>query len=101
MRFWTGLALSLLASSVFAQSWPAKPVQVIISFTPASATDIVGRIVTAKLDDHGARILWQRPVEPRKCRGRRVAGHAGIDHFHIVSARLERRGARLSGKVRA
>jgi tripartite-type tricarboxylate transporter receptor subunit TctC len=57
MRFWTGLALSLLASSVFAQSWPAKPVQVIISFTPASATDIVGRIVTAKLAEY-----WGQPV---------------------------------------
>ena len=40
-----------------AQSYPTKPVQVIISFTPASATDIVGRIVTAKLAEY-----WGQPV---------------------------------------
>jgi tripartite-type tricarboxylate transporter receptor subunit TctC len=37
--------------------YPSKPVQVIISFTPASATDIVGRIVTAKLSE-----MWGQPV---------------------------------------
>jgi tripartite-type tricarboxylate transporter receptor subunit TctC len=37
--------------------YPTKPVQVIISFTPASATDIVGRIVTAKLAEY-----WGQPV---------------------------------------
>jgi tripartite-type tricarboxylate transporter receptor subunit TctC len=57
MRFWTGLTLSLFAASALAQAWPAKPVQVIISFTPASATDIVGRIVTAKLSEY-----WGQPV---------------------------------------
>ena len=40
-----------------AQTYPTKPVQVIISFTPASATDIVGRIVTAKLSEY-----WGQPV---------------------------------------
>ena len=57
MRFWTALTLSLFAASALAQAWPAKPVQVIISFTPASATDIVGRIVTAKLSEY-----WGQPV---------------------------------------
>jgi len=37
--------------------YPNKAVQVIISFTPASATDIVGRIVTAKLSEY-----WGQPV---------------------------------------
>jgi tripartite-type tricarboxylate transporter receptor subunit TctC len=44
------------AAALHAQ-YPNKPVQVIISFTPASATDIVGRIVTAKLSE-----LWGQPV---------------------------------------
>jgi tripartite-type tricarboxylate transporter receptor subunit TctC len=52
------LALILAwALSSHAQGYPAKPVQVIISFTPASATDIVGRIVTAKLAEY-----WGQPV---------------------------------------
>jgi tripartite-type tricarboxylate transporter receptor subunit TctC len=48
--------LAFCAASAHAQ-YPNKPVQVIISFTPASATDIVGRIVTAKLSEY-----WGQPV---------------------------------------
>jgi tripartite-type tricarboxylate transporter receptor subunit TctC len=44
--------------------YPNKPVQVIISFTPGSATDIVGRIVTAKLAEY-----WGQPVVPENRSG--------------------------------
>jgi len=50
-------ALAAFAMQAAAQGYPTKPVQVIISFTPGSATDIVGRIVTAKLSE-----LWGQPV---------------------------------------
>jgi tripartite-type tricarboxylate transporter receptor subunit TctC len=50
-------ALAAFSLHVQAQGYPNKPVQVIISFTPASATDIVGRIVTAKLSEY-----WGQPV---------------------------------------
>ena len=51
------LLLAAFALQASAQNYPTKPVQVIISFTPASATDIVGRIVTAKLSEY-----WGQPV---------------------------------------
>jgi len=38
-------------------SFPTKPVRLIISFTPGSATDIVGRIVAQKLSES-----WGQPV---------------------------------------
>jgi tripartite-type tricarboxylate transporter receptor subunit TctC len=47
----------LFAAQALAQGYPNKPVRVIISFTPASATDIVGRIVGAKLSEY-----WGQPV---------------------------------------
>ena len=53
-------AAALLAASAlqaFAQSYPTKPVHVIISFTPGSSTDIVGRVVTQKLSE-----IWKEPV---------------------------------------
>lgn len=52
-----GMAAAALASGAAAQSFPTKPVTVVISFTPASATDIVGRIVNAKLAE-----IWGQPV---------------------------------------
>ncbi len=50
-------ALAAGAAPSIAQDFPTKPVRVIVSFTPGSATDIVGRIVTAKLGEY-----WGQPV---------------------------------------
>ena len=44
----TALQVPALAQTS-AQSWPAKPVRVIVPFTPGSGTDIMARIVTEKL----------------------------------------------------
>jgi len=63
MRFLL-LLLSVFAVQAAAQSYPNKPVRVIISFTPASATDIVGRIVAAKLSEY-----WGQPVVPENRSG--------------------------------
>jgi tripartite-type tricarboxylate transporter receptor subunit TctC len=51
----TGFALAPLGA--VAQGYPNKPVRLIISFTPGSATDIVGRAVAAKLAE-----VWGQPV---------------------------------------
>ena len=47
------LAMLLAAASfqAVAQTYPNKPVHLIISFTPGSSTDIVGRIVAQKLSE--------------------------------------------------
>ena len=41
----------------WAQSYPNKPVRLVISFTPGSSTDIIGRAVAAKLQE-----VWGQPV---------------------------------------
>jgi tripartite-type tricarboxylate transporter receptor subunit TctC len=51
------VALAAAASQASAQGYPSKPVHVIISFTPGSSTDIVGRIVSQKLSE-----IWGQPV---------------------------------------
>jgi tripartite-type tricarboxylate transporter receptor subunit TctC len=57
-------AAAAVAVNAQAQSWPTKPVHVIISFTPGSATDIVGRVVSAKLSEY-----WRQPVVPENRAG--------------------------------
>ena len=57
MKRVAGVVLALLAGSAVAQSFPNKPVHVIVSFTPASATDIVGRLVMAKVAEY-----WGQPA---------------------------------------
>jgi tripartite-type tricarboxylate transporter receptor subunit TctC len=51
------LALAALAPATHAQNYPTKPVRLIISFTPGSSTDIIGRAVAAKLQE-----MWGQPV---------------------------------------
>jgi tripartite-type tricarboxylate transporter receptor subunit TctC len=53
------LAVLLIACSghALAQGYPNKPVRLIISFTPGSSTDIIGRAVAAKLQE-----VWGQPV---------------------------------------
>ena len=64
MKRWMLLSLAALALPVWAQSYPSKPVHVVISFTPGSATDIVGRVVSAKLSEY-----WGQPVVPENRAG--------------------------------
>src|ERR1700704_1598809 len=62
MKAWIRLlmaASAALAMQAFGQGYPKKPVHVIISFTPGSSTDIVGRIVSQKLAE-----IWNQPVVP-------------------------------------
>jgi len=57
MRAFGAILLAVVASGAFAQTWPTKPVRLVISFTPGSSTDIIGRAVAAKLQD-----VWGQPV---------------------------------------
>ena len=43
------MTASLMTFSAHAQSWPAKPVRIIIPWAPGGSTDIVGRLLAADL----------------------------------------------------
>jgi tripartite-type tricarboxylate transporter receptor subunit TctC len=64
LQLFTGAVLAGLALHTAAQSYPTKPVHVVISFTPGSSTDIVGRIVIQKLTE-----MWGQPVVPENKAG--------------------------------
>jgi tripartite-type tricarboxylate transporter receptor subunit TctC len=51
------LFLAIFSSISFAQTFPNKPVRLVIAFTPGSSTDIIGRVVAAKLQE-----MWGQPV---------------------------------------
>ncbi len=58
------LLFAAVSVQAFAQGYPNKAVRVIISFTPGSSTDIVGRIVMNKVSE-----LWGQPVVPENRSG--------------------------------
>jgi len=57
MKKLLALLLALAAGGALAQNYPTKPVRLVISFTPGSSTDIIGRAVAAKLQE-----MWGQPV---------------------------------------
>jgi len=57
MKRFLAFFLAVFASGAFAQAFPTKPVRLVISFTPGSSTDIIGRAVAAKLQE-----MWGQPV---------------------------------------
>jgi len=44
-RLWLAVVLSVLSSFAGAQSWPAKPVRIVLQFPPGGSTDLVARIL--------------------------------------------------------
>jgi tripartite-type tricarboxylate transporter receptor subunit TctC len=59
------LVLALLLTGLaHAQTFPSKPLHMVISFTPGSSTDIVGRVVAQKLSE-----MWGQPVVPENRAG--------------------------------
>lgn len=53
-----------IAATLQAQTFPTKPVKTVITFTPGSATDIVGRVISQKLAEY-----WGQPVVPENRAG--------------------------------
>jgi tripartite-type tricarboxylate transporter receptor subunit TctC len=66
-------ALALLAlAPVQAQTWPAKPVRIIVPFPPGGTTDIVARAIGVELQR-----MWQQPVIIENRAG--AGGNIGAD----------------------
>ncbi len=49
MRWLSSLAAVLISRSACAQTWPAKPVRIIVTFSPGGSSDIVARLVAIPL----------------------------------------------------
>jgi tripartite-type tricarboxylate transporter receptor subunit TctC len=52
-----GLVAALLGSAVIAQTYPSKPVRLIVTYPPAGSSDLMARILGQKLSE-----LWSQPV---------------------------------------
>ena len=72
MRFILALLSIFLVGHAAAQSWPAKPVRLIVPAPPGSAPDFLSRLLAPKLND-----LWGQPIVIDNVLG--AGGNIGTD----------------------
>ncbi len=68
------LAASLAAPRAHAQSWPARPVRLVVPFPPGGPADAIGRILSERLTE-----LWGQPVIVENRGG--AGGNIGAEHI--------------------
>jgi tripartite-type tricarboxylate transporter receptor subunit TctC len=71
-KFLAIAACVLAAGSVFAQTYPSKPVRLIVGFPPGGGTDVVARVLAQKLTE-----WWGQPVTVENRAG--ATGTIGAD----------------------
>ncbi len=57
MRYLAALLVFLVSAIASAQTFPVKPVRLVVPFPPGGATDVVGRMLAAKMQE-----VWGHPV---------------------------------------
>src|SRR6202162_1672020 len=67
-----GLVAALLGSAVLAQTYPSKPVRLIVTYPPAGSSDLMARILGQKLSE-----LWGQAVLVENKAG--AAGSIGME----------------------
>src|SRR5438046_4986257 len=68
-----GFVAALQGSAALAETYPSKPVRLIVTYPPAGSSDLMGRILGQKLAE-----LWGQPVIVENKPG--AAGSIGMDY---------------------
>src|SRR5258706_791485 len=67
------LLAALVCAGALAQSWPAKPVKLIVTYPPGGSSDLMARVCGQKLSE-----IWGQPVIVESNPG--AAGSIGMDY---------------------
>ena len=71
MKILIGVAFALVAGLAQAQSFPSKPMRLVVPYPPGGLTDILGRALAQRLSDALGQSLVADYRPSRRCRRRR------------------------------
>ena len=78
------LLATCCTSSVLAQPYPAKPVRIIVPYTPGGATDILGRLLAAKFaESMGQQFIAENRPGAAGLVGAELAARAAPDGYTL------------------
>jgi tripartite-type tricarboxylate transporter receptor subunit TctC len=85
MKQWLGIAVGMLIPGlVMAQTWPAKPIRLVIAQAPGSATDVISRVVANPLSQSlGQPIVIDARPGAGGALGTEVAAHSAPDGYTL------------------
>jgi tripartite-type tricarboxylate transporter receptor subunit TctC len=89
MRLWRGIvvALALLTSNAAAQSYPTKPIRLIVTFTAGGAIDVLSRLLADQLSARlGERVVVEDRAGMGGTLGADVVAKAPPDGYTLVTA---------------
>ena len=84
-----GLVAALLSSGVFAETYPSKPVRLIVTYPPAGSSDLMARVFRAKLAEHwGQQVITENKPGAAGSIGMDYAAHQPPDGYSFVIGNL-------------
>jgi tripartite-type tricarboxylate transporter receptor subunit TctC len=89
VRFVAGAVLALAATQVAAQAWPAKPIRMIVPFTPGGSTDILARAAGNAISEGlGQQVVVENRPGAGGSIGMDAAARAAPDGYTIVMGHI-------------
>ncbi len=90
-HFTLGLAggAALLAAPAIAQTFPSKPINLVVPFAPGGSTDVVARIIAAKMSENmGTQVIVENRAGAGAAWARRAVAKATPDGHTILMATI-------------
>jgi len=85
LRFCTALTCSVIAQAGYAQSYPVKPIRLIVPFAPGGANDIIARVVSQRLAEPlGQQVVVENRGGAGGTIGVEAAARSAPDGYTIV-----------------
>ena len=91
---WTAAAvLSLASAAAAAQSYPSKPVRMVVGFPPGGGTDVVARVISQKLGEwYGQPVVVENRPGATGTIGADAIAKSAPDGYHLIMGHVNSHG---------
>jgi tripartite-type tricarboxylate transporter receptor subunit TctC len=93
LRFAAAAALSVLAVPAWSQAYPNKPVRMIVGFPPGGGTDVVARVIAAKLQEwYGQAVVVENRAGATGTIGADAVAKSTADGYTLIMGHVNSHG---------